>query len=186
MQMYIVLGLSLSLKGFRCTIMKHMLHTFIYNFYLLLICYILQIAVWRVLHESSDADVLATKKALLILILLQWIPRFWRFLPLISEMKKTVGVVTESAWAGAAYYLLWFVLASHVSSFYGLGMGLLKDLCFEGPNFFMFGYFCSNIRSLGQIFVHLIQNVQRQGLWILSNSQVNKIILRKAFIFILL
>lgn len=74
---------------------------------------------WRVLQESGDADVLATKKALLILILLQWIPRFWRFLPLINDMKKTVGVVTESAWAGAAYYLLWFVLASHVCSLRG-------------------------------------------------------------------
>ncbi|XP_074350909.1 putative cyclic nucleotide-gated ion channel 8 [Apium graveolens] len=91
-----------------------------------------QIAVWRVLQESGDADVLATKKALLILILLQWIPRFWRFLPLISEMKKTVGVVTESAWAGAAYYLLWFVLASHVvgSLWYILAVER-KDACWE-------------------------------------------------------
>lgn len=71
---------------------------------------------WRVLQKTSDSNVLATKKALLILVLLQWIPRFWRFVPLISEQKKTVGVFAESAWAGAAYYLLWFVLASHVSS----------------------------------------------------------------------
>ncbi|KAK1366888.1 Cyclic nucleotide-binding domain-containing protein [Heracleum sosnowskyi] len=91
-----------------------------------------QIAVWRVLQKSGDADVLATKKALLILILIQWIPRFWRFLPLISDMKKTVGVVTESAWAGAAYYLLWFVLASHVvgSLWYILAVER-KDACWE-------------------------------------------------------
>lgn len=38
-------------------------------------------------------------------------------LPLTSELKKTAGVFAESAWAGAAFYLLLFVLASHVRYF---------------------------------------------------------------------
>ncbi|KAK1383811.1 hypothetical protein POM88_021546 [Heracleum sosnowskyi] len=115
-----------------------------------------QIAVWRVLQKSGDADVLATKKALLILILIQWIPRFWRFLPLISDMKKTVGVVTESAWAGAAYYLLWFVLASHVvgSLWYILAVER-KDACWEKA--------CSTSNKCKKYYLQGRQNVYGGG-----------------------
>lgn len=35
--------------------------------------------------------------------------------PLTSELKRTAGVFAETAWAGAAYYLLLYMLASHVS-----------------------------------------------------------------------
>ncbi|CAL9106241.1 unnamed protein product [Musa textilis] len=73
-----------------------------------------QIVVWRFLHRSKGSDVLATKKALLAIVLLQYIPRLSRILPLTSELKRTAGVFAESAWAGAAYYLLWYMLACHV------------------------------------------------------------------------
>ncbi|ONK67297.1 uncharacterized protein A4U43_C06F18690 [Asparagus officinalis] len=73
-----------------------------------------QIIVWRFLHSSKGSDVRMTKNALLFLILIQYIPRFVRFIPLTSEMKRTAGVFAETAWAGAAYYLLWFLLASHI------------------------------------------------------------------------
>lgn len=75
----------------------------------------LQIVVWRFLNGAKGSDVLATKKALVIIVFLQYIPRFLRFLPLMSELKKTAGVFAETAWAGAVYYLLWFLLSSHVS-----------------------------------------------------------------------
>lgn len=74
-----------------------------------------QIVVWRFLLRSKGSDVLATKQALLYIILLQYIPRFFRVLPLTSELKRTAGVFAETAWAGAAYYLLLYMLASHVS-----------------------------------------------------------------------
>lgn len=73
-----------------------------------------QVVVWRFLHGAEDSDVLATKQALVIIVFVQYIPRFLRFVPLSSELKKSQGVFAESAWAGAAYYLLWFLLASHV------------------------------------------------------------------------
>jgi len=72
-----------------------------------------QIIVWR---YRRGTDVQVTKNALLFLILIQYIPRFVRLIPLTSEMKRTAGVFAETAWAGAAYYLLWFLLASHVSA----------------------------------------------------------------------
>ncbi|RZR99214.1 hypothetical protein BHM03_00028717 [Ensete ventricosum] len=74
-----------------------------------------QIVVWRFLQRSKGSDVSATKNALLAIVLLQYIPRLLRILPLTSELKRTAGVFAESAWAGAAYYLLWYMLACHVS-----------------------------------------------------------------------
>lgn len=75
----------------------------------------MQIVVWRFLQRSKGSDVSATKNALLAIVLLQYIPRLLRILPLTSELKRTAGVFAESAWAGAVYYLLWYMLACHVS-----------------------------------------------------------------------
>ncbi|KAI3698078.1 hypothetical protein L6452_31190 [Arctium lappa] len=72
------------------------------------------IVVWRFLQRSNGSDVLATKQALLIIVLLQFVPRFGRIVPLTSELKRTAGVIAETAWAGAAYYLLLYMLASHI------------------------------------------------------------------------
>ncbi|KAG0473798.1 hypothetical protein HPP92_015655 [Vanilla planifolia] len=74
-----------------------------------------QLVVWRFLQRSEGYDVLATKNILLFLILFQYIPRFIRIFPLTSELKRTAGVFAETAWAGAAYYLLLYLLASHYS-----------------------------------------------------------------------
>ncbi|KAE9608314.1 hypothetical protein Lal_00025946 [Lupinus albus] len=91
-----------------------------------------QIVVWRFLHRSKGSDVLATKKALLFIILLQYIPRFLRMVPLTSELKRTAGVFAETAWAGAANYLLLFMLASHiVGSFWYLLAVERNDSCWQ-------------------------------------------------------
>ncbi|KAJ4959461.1 hypothetical protein NE237_026572 [Protea cynaroides] len=74
-----------------------------------------QIVIWRFLQRSEGSDVLFTKHALLFIVLLQYIPRFLRILPLMSELKRTAGAFAESAWAGAAYYLLWYMLAGHIT-----------------------------------------------------------------------
>lgn len=87
------------------------------QFYLMLFDGSMQIVVWRFLNKSHGSGVLGTKKMLLWIVIVQYIPRSVRILPLFSELKKTVGVITETAWAGAAYYLVWFVLAGHVSFF---------------------------------------------------------------------
>ncbi|KAI3444909.1 hypothetical protein Pfo_001574 [Paulownia fortunei] len=91
-----------------------------------------QIVVWRFLHRSEGSDVLGTKRALVIIVFLQYIPRFLRFVPLTSELKKTAGVFAETAWAGAAYYLLWFLLASHIvgALWYLLAIER-KDTCWD-------------------------------------------------------
>ncbi|GKA57058.1 probable cyclic nucleotide-gated ion channel 5, partial [Tanacetum coccineum] len=52
------------------------------------------------LMGSRGSEVLATKQALLIIVLLQYVPRFARIVPLTSELKRTAGIV------GAFWYLL--------------------------------------------------------------------------------
>ncbi|KAL1059660.1 hypothetical protein V6Z11_1Z019500 [Gossypium hirsutum] len=91
-----------------------------------------QIVVWRFLQSSNGSDVLATKQALFFVVLLQYIPRFLRVLPLTSEMKRTAGVFAETAWAGAAYYLLLYMLCSHiVGAFWYLLAVERNDTCWQ-------------------------------------------------------
>ncbi|KAL5206676.1 hypothetical protein ABZP36_034885 [Zizania latifolia] len=73
-----------------------------------------QIPIWNFLHRPKGADLLPTKNALLFIVLVQYIPRLVRFYPITSELKRTTGVFAETAFAGAAYYLLLYMLASHV------------------------------------------------------------------------
>lgn len=72
--------------------------------------------VWIFLQREG-AEVLSTKEALQNIVFFQYIPRFVRLLPIISDLKKSAGVFAESTVAGAAYYLLWYLLASHVSCY---------------------------------------------------------------------
>ncbi|XP_010483350.1 PREDICTED: probable cyclic nucleotide-gated ion channel 5 [Camelina sativa] len=91
-----------------------------------------QIVVWRFLQSSNGSDVLATKQALLFIVLVQYIPRFLRVLPLTSELKRTAGVFAETAWAGAAYYLLLYMLASHIVGAFWYLLALERnDTCWQ-------------------------------------------------------
>ncbi|XP_068668874.1 probable cyclic nucleotide-gated ion channel 5 [Aristolochia californica] len=91
-----------------------------------------QIVVWRFLQRSEASDILATKNALLFIILLQYVPRFLRIIPLMSELKRTAGVFAVTAWAGAAYYLLWYMLASHIVGAFWYLLGVQRvDTCWN-------------------------------------------------------
>ncbi|KAF5742084.1 Cyclic nucleotide gated channel 5 isoform 1 [Tripterygium wilfordii] len=92
-----------------------------------------QIVVWRFLQSSGGSNVLATKQALFFIVLFQYLSRFLRMLPLTSELKRTAGVFAETAWAGAAYYLLLYMLASHVvGAFWYLLAIERNDSCWRG------------------------------------------------------
>jgi hypothetical protein len=49
-----------------------------------------------------------------MIVLIQYIPRVFLIVSLNSKIVKASGVVTRTAWAGAAYNLLLYTLASHV------------------------------------------------------------------------
>ncbi|KDP33464.1 hypothetical protein JCGZ_07035 [Jatropha curcas] len=73
-----------------------------------------QIVIWFIFPviRSSHSD--HTNNAIVLIVLLQYVPRLYLIFPLSSQMIKTNGVVTKTAWAGAAYNLLLYMLASHV------------------------------------------------------------------------
>ncbi|XP_054805698.1 probable cyclic nucleotide-gated ion channel 5 isoform X1 [Prosopis cineraria] len=109
---------------------RYLLRYFIVDF--LSVLPLPQIVVWRFLQRLKGSDVLATKQALLFIILLQYVPRFLRMVPLASELKRTAGVFAETAWAGAANYLLLYMLASHiVGAFWYLLAVERNDSCWQ-------------------------------------------------------
>ncbi|KAA8525758.1 hypothetical protein F0562_007612 [Nyssa sinensis] len=73
-----------------------------------------QIVIWFIIPaiRSSHAD--HTNNTIVLIVLLQYIPRLYLIFPLSSQIIKATGVVTKTAWAGAAYNLLLYMLASHV------------------------------------------------------------------------
>jgi hypothetical protein len=58
---------------------------------------------------------IATKNILGFIVFFQYLPRLFRIFPLTSQMVRNTGVLLETAWAGAAFNLLLYLLASHVS-----------------------------------------------------------------------
>lgn len=56
-----------------------------------------------------------TKNLLKFVVFFQYIPRVLRVYPLYREVTRTSGILTETAWAGAAFNLFLYMLASHVS-----------------------------------------------------------------------
>ncbi|KAJ8500891.1 hypothetical protein OPV22_011443 [Ensete ventricosum] len=70
-----------------------------------------QILIWSAI-TNSGAD--HNNNALALIVLVQYIPRLYLIFPLSFQIVKADGVVTKTAWAGAAYNLLLYMIASHV------------------------------------------------------------------------
>ncbi|XP_009788225.1 protein CNGC15b-like isoform X1 [Nicotiana tabacum] len=73
-----------------------------------------QVLIWAIIPNLSGSTMANTKNVLRFIIIFQYLPRLYLIFPLSSQIVKTTGVVTETAWAGAAYNLMLYMLASHV------------------------------------------------------------------------
>ncbi|KAA0035134.1 hypothetical protein IC582_003737 [Cucumis melo] len=73
-----------------------------------------QFVIWFIIPATRSRLTDHKNNALALIVLLQYIPRLYLIFPLSSEIIKANGVVTKTAWAGAAYNLLLYMLASHV------------------------------------------------------------------------
>ncbi|MQL99907.1 hypothetical protein Taro_032638 [Colocasia esculenta] len=73
-----------------------------------------QFLIWGVLPSLKGSTMTNTKNVLRFIIIVQYIPRLFQIVPLSSQIVKATGVITETAWAGAAYNLILYMLASHV------------------------------------------------------------------------
>lgn len=78
--------------------------------------------IWLVIpatkHFAENAHI-----TLALFVLVQYVPRLFLIFPLNKRIIKTSGVVAKTPWTGAAYNLLLYLLASHVS-FYTASLGL--------------------------------------------------------------
>lgn len=88
-----------------------------------------QIIIWAAIPGLPAKTADNTKNTLRLIILFQLIPRLY---PLTDQFGKSAGLVPETAWAGAAYNLLLYMLISH---FFGALWYLLaverEDTCWR-------------------------------------------------------
>ncbi|KAL8493206.1 hypothetical protein ACS0TY_024431 [Phlomoides rotata] len=94
-----------------------------------------QIVIWFIIPAARTHRTNQNNNALALIVLFQYIPRLYLIFPLSSQIIKATGVVTKTAWAGAAYNLLLYMLASHVlgAAWYVLSvdryLSCLKSIC---------------------------------------------------------
>ncbi|WOL19703.1 cyclic nucleotide-gated ion channel 17 [Canna indica] len=108
-----------------------------------------QILIWSAIRNSR-AD--HNNNALALIVLIQYIPRLYLIFPLVYQIVKVDGVVTKTAWAGAAYNLLLYMIASHVigASWYLISIerqtSCWKNQCGEEKNCNTRYLDCSSLR----------------------------------------
>ncbi|XP_062223608.1 cyclic nucleotide-gated ion channel 1-like [Phragmites australis] len=73
-----------------------------------------QVFVLLVLSHLQGSDVMKAKNILMLIIICQYVPRLIRIIPLYLQITRSAGTIMDTAWAGAAFNLLIYMLASHV------------------------------------------------------------------------
>ncbi|KAK9127464.1 hypothetical protein Syun_016261 [Stephania yunnanensis] len=73
-----------------------------------------QVLVWVIIPNLDGSTVTNTKNIILFSVIFQYLPRLFLIFPLSDQIVNATGVATETAWAGAAYNLMLYMLASHV------------------------------------------------------------------------
>ncbi|XP_010537104.1 PREDICTED: cyclic nucleotide-gated ion channel 1-like isoform X2 [Tarenaya hassleriana] len=73
-----------------------------------------QVVILIIIPRMRGSASLNTKNLLKFIVFFQYIPRFVRIYPLYKEVTRTSGILTKTAWAGAAFNLFLYMLASHV------------------------------------------------------------------------
>ena len=77
-----------------------------------------QVVVCVIIFTKKTKAPLIMKQMLKIAIFSQYVPRLSQLYLLYMEVTRTSGILTQTAWAGAAYNLFLYMLASHVSWFW--------------------------------------------------------------------
>ncbi|KAJ1378633.1 RmlC-like jelly roll fold [Sesbania bispinosa] len=73
-----------------------------------------QVVILIIIPKMRGFKSLNTKNLLKFVVFFQYVPRLVRIIPLYKEVTRTSGILTETAWAGAAFNLFLYMLASHV------------------------------------------------------------------------
>ncbi|XP_054780437.1 LOW QUALITY PROTEIN: protein CNGC15a-like [Prosopis cineraria] len=91
-----------------------------------------QVLIIAVIPNLRGSQMIASRQILRLVIIFQYLLRLCHIFPLSSEIVKANGLMMEKAWAGAAYNLMLYMLASHVlgSSWYLLAIER-QDECWK-------------------------------------------------------
>ncbi|XVE54936.1 hypothetical protein DITRI_Ditri03aG0121600 [Diplodiscus trichospermus] len=83
-----------------------------------------QIVIWFIIPAAKSPTAAHANHTLSFIVLIQYVPRFFIMFPINRRIIKTTGVVAKTAWSGAVYNLLLYMLASHIlgSSWYVLSI----------------------------------------------------------------
>ncbi|CAH9117749.1 unnamed protein product [Cuscuta epithymum] len=73
-----------------------------------------QIVIWYVIPATKGNGSGHDNNTIALIVLIQYLPRLLVSIPLNQRIIKTTGFIAKTAWAGAAYNLILFMLASHV------------------------------------------------------------------------
>ncbi|KAF8033253.1 hypothetical protein BT93_D1998 [Corymbia citriodora subsp. variegata] len=74
-----------------------------------------QLLIWVILPNFGGSTMARRKNRILFIIFFQYLPRFCLLFPLRSEIINASGGLTETAWAGATFNFMLFMLASHIA-----------------------------------------------------------------------
>ncbi|KAK4750078.1 hypothetical protein SAY87_027527 [Trapa incisa] len=73
-----------------------------------------QVLIWLVIPNMKGSTFISSRNVVSFIIIFQYLLRLYLLYPLSKQIVNATGVVTETAWASAAYNLMLFMLASHV------------------------------------------------------------------------
>ncbi|XP_073296119.1 cyclic nucleotide-gated ion channel 18 [Primulina huaijiensis] len=93
-----------------------------------------QIVIWYVIPATKTNGTGQADNTLALIVLIQYVPRLFVIFPLNQRIIKTTGFIAKTAWAGAAYNLLLYMLASHVlgASWYLASIGRQHSCWHQG------------------------------------------------------
>ncbi|CAL9180426.1 unnamed protein product [Musa hybrid cultivar] len=133
------------------------------------------IVIWSVILTVRNLRAQDNNNALALIVLIQYIPRFYLIFPLSQQIIKTNGVVTKTAWAGAVYNLLLYMIASHVL---GASWSLLsverQRTCWKSQ--------CTLARPLRKLrFLIVVCQANRNVKAGLASQRFSKILVKKYF-----
>nr|GMD64898.1 cyclic nucleotide-gated ion channel 1 [Ipomoea batatas] len=74
-----------------------------------------QVVLFMIIPRADRPFILVAKDILKVVIFVQSVPRLLRIYPLYKEVTRTSGFFTETAWAGAAFNLFLYMIASYVA-----------------------------------------------------------------------
>ncbi|KAF0931800.1 hypothetical protein E2562_005772 [Oryza meyeriana var. granulata] len=121
-----------------------------------------QFMVWIVIPKLKESATANRKNVLRFSIIFQYLPRLFQIFPLTRQIVMATGVMTETAWAGAAYNLILYMLASHVlGALWYLFSVQRQEACWreachvEGPSCQTLFFDCKTVNSNRTIWYEL-------------------------------